>query len=296
MPRRTNEPFLKGKLRLVEVPVRIKYRPPARFDQLLVNALQLLSEPLVLEQLMRQAIAETLLLAYRRRFAKGLPGAVTMQLDRRRLRDRATPTVKAQIRTAYITALTAVQQLSPTARPDVRAKAEERLRVARRAFEGSLARRARLPKERRLAHTGRFRSLALDLVGMITDESAVTFLPSNGSLRAGIGPTSALDQYKTPSATPGGAGPGARDILWKQLEFGTGVYSRLKSAQRDTYRLPSGGWWYGRSPNDALHLKGTRGVHALYDPDTLMRYDEDYVRFTRVFHTYFVRALFSNLR
>jgi hypothetical protein len=142
--------------------------------------------------------------------------------------------------------------------------------------------------------SGKFRSLSLRVMRLAADAGAVrTIQADRGNIRLGIGSRRALDALKTPSATPlltGAPTTSPHNILWRHLEFGTGIY-RSRRRGRTRFQLPGGGWFFGESANTGLRLRGSKGVHALWDAEG-RAYVGDQQALSGRFRQLFVQALF----
>lgn len=260
-----------ARLRPFTVAVPITMTPPAYFEGAIPVLRAMGSNPAVLEALLRRAISETYLLAYRERFLRGMPGAVNLRSDR--TATRPNPGVSDATRDAVHAAYDA---LNAAERPSDRLL--ERLRKAQARMRRDLKPR---PRSHPLS-TGQFRTLALDVMELFASVHAVQSRTTAGTIKLGVGHIATLDQIETPSATEGGSAS-PFNILWRHLEFGTGVYARPQPNGGSPFRLASGGWWYGARKGDALNLRGSQGVHALYRRGSQLPYTQDGMRFRSVF-------------
>jgi hypothetical protein len=278
MPVKVAQVFRPKVAKPVTLEGRISFIPPPSLERLRTGALAL-SNPETVAQILRAAMAETLLQAYRKAFLQGLPGAVNMK------REKVGKNVaNAQIAQVLRRNLTRAYDQLQAAREsgEIRrvAKAQNRLDAAKRAIRKALRRKRAVGLERRLS-TGTFRTLALKILDLMTDTGEIQIVPADGSVLAGIGDLTYLEGIKTPSATDkltGHPTASPRNVMWRQLEFGSGAWSAAPEAQDPTFRLPSGGWWYGRHPEEALRLRGTRPIGAL----AKLRRDQSARRFPKV--------------
>lgn len=272
-----------------QVRTAIKMTLPDSMVALKLGALRL-SQPGEMEGILRAAVVETLLAAYRRRFLAALPAMINTRPDTRRAQSDVR--VSFATRVALLKAYRQLDDAQVSGTPQALASAEAKVLGARRSMHEALkqkdrSRQGKLP-------TGRFRSLALKVLELSTDESAVQSLQVAGGAGIGIGNIAALDQILTPSATPeltGHPTSSTRNILWRQLEFGTGAFSTDKSSQGSRFRLASGGWWYGKSPPESLHLRGNRPGAMLNDPATQLPYQAESLRFNATFARFMEAAL-----
>ena len=55
--------------------------------------------------------------------------------------------------------------------------------------------------------------------------------------------------------------------------------------------MKAGGWWYGPRKGFGVQLKGSKGVHAVFDPANGVPYMADALRFEQVLEGLFLAAL-----
>jgi hypothetical protein len=286
----------------------ITFIPPAGMDRVREGALSL-ADPMTAGLVLRAAMVETLLVAYQQRYLAGLPGAVNMRRDRLG-KNVADPKVPRKLRNSLIAAYTQLRLASETGNRKAITTAQQQLKTIRQSVHSLLKMKRRAKKP--FPSSGTFRQLALALLEASTGSAHISLHATGDTVVAGIGLISYLDSIKTPSATQylnaqssvfdddedsaqgGAAGTQSdRDILWRHLEFGTGAFAVDKSVQHPTYRLPSGGWWYGKSPDRSLHLLGSKPIAALRDPATRLPYAPESLKFRKVFAQMMAAALFG---
>lgn len=259
------------------------------FSQELEEVLQRLSvlveSPEVLQRLLKAAVAETLLAAYRERFLANFADALNMQ---RASKANSTPEDTKATKRAKKTLTDIAQEIATAEQSghpigDLKRKlrkAEEQLITAYdKHFGGDLS-------------TGMFRPLALQVLQLMTTVGNLGVSQTGDSVSVGIGYLPALDQIKTPSATPfltGNPTRSSMNVLWRHLEFGTGIYA-TKVVTDGANKTSKGRWWYGPRPGRGLQLKGSKGVHAIFDGKGVP-YEPDALRFETVFASMFARAL-----
>ena len=156
------------------------------------------------------------------------------------------------------------------------------------------------------------RRLALSLLENMTSVSQLGVHADENSLTVGIGNVAALSDFETPSATPNLTGQATQSkyrMLWRHLEFGTGVYRKDAKnaagsrqgnpgpygpgrfgANGGTYRglsvrqgAPPRAWFYGRSIERGLLLAGTRPMNFLLNRDG-SPFPEDWTTFESQFY------------
>jgi hypothetical protein len=127
------------------------------------------------------------------------------------------------------------------------------------------------------------RDRALQVLDFLTNAQYVKSpVMENGNMSISAGRVDQLDQIKTPSATDAllqRPTDSEYDIMWRQLEFGTGV--RASNAKvmgqnivkgSGTYKNADGSWWYGPprnatgKPQAGLLVQGNSPMHALWGP------------------------------
>lgn len=130
------------------------------------------------------------------------------------------------------------------------------------------------------------RDRSLQIIDALTNPQYVTGAMMSGQdMQISAGRLSTLEDIKTPSATDRLLQRPTEtqyDILWRHLEFGTGLYaSNAKVMGQDTsvgggsYKNSDGTWWYG-PPNrggdrkTGLLVKGSSPMHVLWGPSGLM--------------------------
>lgn len=147
--------------------------------------------------------------------------------------------------------------------------------------------------------SGLFRTLTFKVLSALTDLTLLGAHTTATGVLVGVGRQDRLEQFETPSATEFALGLGPTGSkyksLWRHLEFGTGVHRGAMPKAPTRYNAfpqanagnigasgvegstwapsveesagvhPPGSWWYGKTPQDALVLRGSRGVHVLRD-------------------------------
>lgn len=281
MPRAVRIPSIAPEKLQGDATVDVKFQP--EFGQLELGA-RLLSDPLALELLLRRAVAETLLKAYRERFLKRLPDMVNMRREHFR---RASAKLSMNARERFFKASHAFNAARLSGDEDEVADAHEALRKATSAVIRAV--KPPRPSKRPLPNsgTGAFRRLAMKVLGLIAYDVGTT-MTAGGGITMGIGPLAALENIRTPSAKPTRS---TRNVLWRHLEFGTGVFATDKAAQSPKYRIPGGGWWYGRSRAESLELRGSKAGNFMFDPSRKLPYDRDFVRFRSVLFSMIQKVL-----
>lgn len=242
-----------------------------------------LNKPNLEAKILRRAMAEVILPVIREAYVAGLPKAVNM----RKVEDngegkwivkstpRQHPSEEGQtLSSLYERMRTAV------ARGDAEElrKAQEALVSHQDGFASALQRTTRgVVKKSHALSSGLFRKRALQVMDLLANPTHLGTVESGGTVTVGIGSLDKLNQIETPSATQYKLGLGhtrSKDnILWRHLEFGTGIHAnndagypnRKQSSGKFGISMSGGLWYYGRSLSKArLILEGSDGVHAIY--------------------------------
>lgn len=129
-----------------------------------------------------------------------------------------------------------------------------------------------------VAAGNQFRRRMVLLLSYLTDAAFVGLEKDDSGLMFGIGPKRFMDTVETPSATlalTGTATRSRRKVLWRHLEFGTGIYRSLAKDRRNLPAPPPKTWWYGpEKGSKGMGLGGTEPMNFLLDPKGLF-YAED---------------------
>lgn len=152
-----------------------------------------------------------------------------------------------------------------------------------------------------LAATNVYRPLMNKVRDMLTLGTNIESDITDGRITLKIGKVEDLEKIKTPSATEGGTSS-PYNVMWRQLEFGTGIYAKKGPDFRSsgTYKDSSGagGWFYGGfsagKSRRRLHLKGTRGGHFLFREGTSLPYVGDGAKFETYFFLLLSRELYGS--
>lgn len=262
-----------------------------------LNALA--NNPTAIANLVKGALSETVLRAYRERFKAAESTMTTMhRLDgaseSRRKRDEVpkadAPRSTDDRRAKLLSRAEEIRDLLGEGRSlssDLFAELE---RIAsqledKTRDEPSIDRRTGKEFVRNVLYRGgRGRELLLagmaEVLGLITGSRSMRTHRTGDKVVIGIGNLAALERIRTPSYTEYERGKHTHSlytVLWRQLEFGTGYYARPDRVKNY--------WKFGKLP-----IRGSRGGHFLRDV-TGLPYEADAVRFQGVFYDKLVRAL-----
>jgi hypothetical protein len=222
----------------------ITITPSEAADKALAGLNRLLADPSMLQAILRQAAQETLVRAYQRRFVAGQFHMVGMEKN---FLGRAQP-AQAQI-SSYIDRL---QRSIGRARRAGNEKRVEQLQRQLREYDGT---KEFAKKKRKWAieeygggalSTGLYTPRIKKILGLIT--AVPTDMVSTAMMHTiGIGNLPSLDKVRTPSFAESEGRPLIRRnymTMWRQLEFGSGIYS---IAGRGPWQF--GSLWYGPHKN-----------------------------------------------
>jgi hypothetical protein len=265
-----------------KVTLRVKF-DTAGLDSTLEKLDQLIANPMLIAQLLRQAVAETLLTAYRKRFLDNFEAVLSPEHSKNNKRLAESPTA-ADAKVKLVNAYQELAQADSSGDAGALKLAATKIR----RLNERLVKASANPGGQSDLSTGQFREMALGLLRTLTDASLVTTQVEDNTISVGIGYLPALEAVETPSATPKLTGhPTASKLtsMWRQIEFGTGIYSKLPGGARGV------GWWYGPHPGVGLQMLGARGVQAVFDAATGLPYEKDALQFEEVFAGLLGRAL-----
>ena len=246
------------------------------FDEFEKRVTALEANPDLLEKLLRQAIRDTILVAWRKRALDNFEESLRMELANGQQRPIVDAKRAAKARKALEAAgdALALEELNGKVTKATKKRLEKAAEDYIDAHES--------PRSPSSLSTGSFRILALKVLHLMIDASKVQTGTTKTAVMAGIGNLAALEQIHTPSATPlitDHDTSSSYQILWRQLEFGTGIYG-----QRGR------GWWFGPRAGRGLQLRGSKGWNAIFDKQGIA-YQADAIRLERVFAELLTQAL-----
>jgi hypothetical protein len=272
----------------IRVGIKVQITGSTQLSELALHLGELTADPRVMAALLRKAAAETILEAWRQRFYAALPSLLNMTLaDAQKAAAHFPDSLKNSLIHLHSQLERAVregyQTESRKIQDQVKAKEDALQQALLHAQGGSdLA-------------TGRFRELAIAIINLMTEVDTIGMAISSDSVMLGIGPLNRLNAIETPSATPKLSGhptSSAMTTMWRQLEFGTGIYASGDPSGNpgSPFKEGDGSWWYGKKRGMGLHLLGTPGAHVAYDMDGVP-YEPDALRFQTVFAGLFFQAI-----
>ena len=259
---------------------RVTVRATMGFTESFENQLRDLRSKLsipALEERLRRALAESFLVNIRSRYNSA---ETEMNLQRRisnkkltgqlGARDRAT---LARINTSTRNKLKKIaQEFGPGDIAKVRDALKQRdvllaayrtakyRAVKQKDKRGRLVQNAlRQAAQQRLTKMKQVRDLLTDRSKIKVEYGSRNGVVNSITLR--IGNIAELDKIKTPSATPlitGHRSTSKFNILWRQMEFGTGVFAFPTMRTSGRYKTSAGTWWFGPRKGFGVHFAGNK--------------------------------------
>lgn len=150
-----------------------------------------------------------------------------------------------------------------------------------------MARKAKVRAALTLAHGQRKAFFFERIADLLTNARHIQVVRGPNDLVALMGHIKTLEQIKSPAAKQFLSGKRSRSpygILWRQMEFGTGVYRKPGDKPFVPTRYTSEqGWWYGpRNSKASIHFRGTKAGNLLRT-QTGLPYSDDARAFTALF-------------
>lgn len=303
--------------------IKLEFRGSEKLDQVVAAMEKLASDPSALALLLKGAVKDSLLVAYKSRYDKNYAQMMRMervgstigdgtdeerrarlfeeaqQLGKRaaRLRKKSggrdTRAIEALERQVSLLSARAVgadpdipEEHSSPAESGSGTQYEDGLRVTTRpsGLGGALS-------------SGLFEKRMRQIMQHFIDEGMLSTTAAGGKATVGIGNTGLLDKIRTPShgeVVRGRPTKSRHTMMWRQLEFGTGVYAKSPFFRSGptTHKTKRGSWWYGVQQNHGIHLRGSRPGNILFNPQSLP-YDSDAIKFEGRFAAHLRTFLFG---
>lgn len=276
----------------VKARLHIDFDATAEFERFFERVLDNIRTPGIEAKILRSAMLETVLPAIRDAFLKGMPKAVDMRVIKRipenpheGLRAKGNPRDGAAGEMTLRGIYERMRQAQIRGDSTAMDSAREEYRKYQEPYRESLQ---TLPggkkKNSHYLSSGLFRKRAMQVMDMFVNPSLLHTAQGAGAVTVGLGHLQELERIETPSATEYVLGlnktRSRNNILWRQLEFGTGVHANKADTGFPNEKLgpgtfnrglPGGAWYYGRSLRKArLLLEGSDGIHAIYGNRELM--------------------------
>lgn len=297
----------------IEVSVELDFRPGKRLQAFAAAIDRLTQDKEYLGSLFKDAIRQSILEAYAERFEQ----ATTKMLDTQKedLLNNSQVVKTADL----VLKLKELQTRHAKSRPGSgeRALIEDKLARISDLLAGSKIEAGGLTRNTTMAtdpetglpmegafiesagggalSTGQFRPRMQQIIKILTDPALVKVQETGEGLVIGVGDLLAMGAVQTPSASGIKVGKrpttSAFTTMWRQLEFGTGVYAKAGNKRTSGLTKSAGGrWWYGPALNQGLHIRGTQPGSFISKQDG-EGYASDFKRFEARFGLQIERAL-----
>ena len=262
--------------RVFEAKVQIRFQPNERLEHLVANLDQLLDDPAVFPALLREIVTQTLFVAYQTRFQRAKPdwlrGPEKASQAAAASSDEDKQQRLASLGERYRKALNRgqkdlIDRLSDQINNVLGLSGESRVSGEEGATYGP-----RAIKGPGSLSTGLFETPRLDeVLAAFTNVADIKTETVNGRPSITFGSTERMDRIKAPSATEHvikkpHPTESKFQVLWRQLEFGTGIYAKASPFPTNTNPInkqSDGSWWYGPRVGMGLHLRGAKAGNFL---------------------------------
>jgi hypothetical protein len=199
-----------------------------------------------IEAAAREVLTRRVLQPYREALLKALPVLLTPDITEFTVTKLK---LSLQQRAAYL-ALVAQRDAALLTGKSTKAL-DRQLRRAQQSVAQHLERRGL-----RALSTGQYRARLFEVFAAITNPDNLSFWWEEDTLRYGIGPLRVLNNIYTPSANPNKPRY-PKALLWKQAEFGAGVYSTDPAARKRPWRFGP------KSRGGGFTVRGIHGAGTL---------------------------------
>ena len=296
--------------RSVNVTVDLRFQTDPQLEQFAHTIQRLVDDPVAFTNLLKGVMRTTLLAAYRKRFLQSVPKMIGMEKEQ----SGASFNRKADI-TLEIGRLTAelAKDISDSDKDVIKRQLEKLTAefAGGTVLETDPTTQAGIDEQQGLGvstrergrgslSTGQFQARMGAVLNLLAlPEFFEVGVDASGNPVIGIGKLEDLNAILTPSfGNPDTGGTTPYKILWRQLEFGTGIYAKPSPRLGPTrFKTRRGTWWFG--PSDVrkrrfvgLHLRGSRPGNVLTTAAGLP-YDSDALLFRQAFFETMQRQLFG---
>jgi hypothetical protein len=286
-----------------QISLRIRVTPTQQFKEALDRLDRLADDPSVLALAMRAAITESLFAAYQERFNRARKTMSTMYKGdasgavhepaeslEQALKQAGKTLDKVSLQYGYDSA--AAERVKEMINRLTNKWAMKHGMDDKAIEQGGSTYSVGENQKMVLGGFGRF-SAAMDKVRtdfLAKGQTGLTGEREGSQMTFGFGEIAVLDTIQTPSWNEKKTQPWG--ILWRQLEFGTGIYSKgeWKTVTGPTQAQAGGDWWYGPKRGVGIHLAGSRPGNFLRN-STGMHYDSQALRFSDAVAQHLDRAL-----
>jgi hypothetical protein len=107
---------------------------------------------------------------------------------------------------------------------------------------------------------GMFHAAMAEVMQKLVDPKLMEATRTRTQLVMGIGNRDHLNAIKTPSY---GSTKTRYKIMWRHMEFGTGLFAKPGRRVTGPTKEGDGSWWYGRARGEGIHLAGSQAGNIL---------------------------------
>lgn len=242
--------------------VKVSIEPSQNWMELSERLGLLLTDKKTLDTLVKMAMIRTVVDAVRKRFLAGLPQALKMTTAEGNLSRPGRPSreLERNLRDS-------LRALSQAQAEGVKSKinaAQARVTRNQSRYERALDPKASLRRNKKRKSTmARMIEGAMQVLTTATELKTVT--RTKNTLAVGMGSKTELDAIKTPTANRNRKTTSKMNILWRHLEYGTGVLSttpEVNKGSRFKERGGSGEWWWGPKRGQGILIRGSAPLNA----------------------------------
>lgn len=243
--------------------VKVSFEPSDNFTTFSERLNLLVTDKKTLERLVKMAMVRTVVAAVRKRFLAGLPQALKMTTAEGSLSRPGRPSreLERNMRDS-------LQALSTAQADGTKSKIEAaQARVSRNQarYERALDPKAALRRNTkgRKSTMSRMIEGAMQVLNTATELS--TLEQNKKTLAIGMGSMEELNAIKTPTANRNRKTTSKMNILWRHLEYGTGVLAMdtsINKGSRFKVRGGDGEWWWGPKRGQGVLVRGSAPLNA----------------------------------
>lgn len=243
--------------------IKVKFTPSPEFVQWKNRLAELVDDPQVFQQMLQYAVAKTFLKAIRERFVARLPEALDIHPASRNPKARKVGRDLKQSLNEALDELTEAGMSGSKSKID---KAQRRVTRLQKAYQDAL----QGDHGRNSKRVSRFALLvneAMRVMNLMASPEAIRAgRATRSQTTVGLGPLAELESIETPTGNRSGVTNSRMTTLWRQLEYGTGIYALDKSVNADSeFKEPSGDgeWWWGPERGAGVLVAGSMPINAL---------------------------------
>ena len=247
----------------------------------------------------KRAAAQTILRAFERRFqtqqhlglpqrmARGKYGQKTTRKRQESDRRRRLSTIIEKLNEAYASGSTSRIRAAEKARKKATDKLrggiahpDTDLRETGGLFSAFVKAARKFPKQRKL------------VMDILRSEKGIKIDNAKGKIHLGIGDITKLDRINMPSASHelGQFSETPFVHMWRQMEFGSGVFADQQLVPGNLAGTIRGAWWYGPGAKAGVEFAGSKAGHIIFQAASVP-YNEDAQAFFQKFSDLLVEAI-----